>query len=65
MSTTEEVILCSSCAGKGYIWESEMTDYHKREYDTFKVNCKSCDGSGRRIKKTTITYEKFVDSTTA
>ena len=61
MQTTVEVILCGSCKGNGYIWGSEMTDYHKREYDTFKIACKPCGGSGRMVKKTTITYEKFVD----
>ena len=59
MLTETEVVLCKSCHGKGYIWGSEMTDYHKREYDTFKIDCKPCGGTGRMIKKTTITYEKF------
>ena len=61
MLTETEVVLCKSCDGRGYVWGSEMTDYHKREYDTFKVSCKPCGGTGRMIKKTTITYEKFVE----
>ena len=58
-TTETEIILCKSCEGKGYIWGSEMTDYHKREYDTFKIDCKRCDSMGRLIKKTTTAYEKF------
>ena len=61
MLTETEIVLCKSCHGKGYIWGSEMTDYHKREYDTFKISCKPCGGAGRMVKKTTITYEKFTD----
>ena len=61
MFTENEIVLCNSCRGQGYLWGSEMTDYHKREYDTFKVSCKPCGGTGRMIKKTTITYEKFVN----
>ncbi|CAB4140877.1 hypothetical protein UFOVP395_212 [uncultured Caudovirales phage] len=61
MQTKVEVMLCSSCEGRGYIWGSDMIDYHKREYEAYKVTCKPCGGSGRMVKKTTITYEKFVD----
>jgi DnaJ-class molecular chaperone len=61
MQTKVEVMLCSSCEGKGYIWGSDLIDYHKREYEAYKVTCKPCGGSGRMVKKTTITYEKFVD----
>ena len=61
MLTEIEIVLCKSCHGKGYVWGSEMIDYHKREYDTFKITCKPCDGKGRMIKKTTITYEKFTE----
>lgn len=61
MLTETEVVLCKNCRGYGYIWGSEMTDYHKREYDTFKISCKPCGGKGRMVKKTTVVYEKFTE----
>jgi hypothetical protein len=34
----------------------------KIRHETYEiVICPSCDGRGRMVKKTTITYEKFVD----
>lgn len=59
MSVTVEVILCSSCKGKGYNLTDVLVDYHKREYETHRSDCIYCKGSGRMWKKTTVTYEAF------
>lgn len=61
MQTKTEVVLCSSCEGRGYIIATNLIDYHKGESESYKIPCKTCDGTGRMIKKTTITYEKFVN----
>ena len=41
---TKSIILCGTCNGQGKIL------YQK---------CSSCNGTGRKIKITTITYEPF------
>lgn len=55
----KEIILCSECEGRGYIYRHELTCYHKGEYDVHLDTCKTCDGKGRLYKITTITYEKL------
>jgi DnaJ-class molecular chaperone len=60
MTTTTEVILCTTCNGKGVTTYDETTDYHKRESITHVIECKRCNGSGRLKKKTVITFEPFV-----
>lgn len=59
MGTTVEVILCTACKGNGHIYTDVMTDYHKREYETYKTECKNCKGTGRLLKTTVVTYEAF------
>ena len=61
MQTKTEVILCSSCEGRGYIVGSTMLDYHRGEFSATRISCKTCDETGRMIKKTTISYEKFTN----
>ena len=62
MHTKTEVVLCSSCEGKGYIvGHGSLLDYHRSDFSPTKISCKPCGGSGRMVKKTTVTYEKFVD----
>lgn len=40
---------CDRCQGTGRTSREELTDYHKREYDTFHEDCKNCNGQGRVI----------------
>src|SRR5215217_5772044 len=40
---------CTNCEGTGRKSRSELTDYHKREYDTFHEDCETCNGQGRVI----------------
>lgn len=54
-----EIILCTTCKGTGVTQYNEMTDYHKREYNTHIEDCKHCNGTGRLKKITTVTFECF------
>lgn len=56
-SKTVEVVICKKCNGMGYIYDSKMIDYHKREYDTIKTDCVICGGKGRLIAETTVVYQ--------
>ncbi len=42
-----KVISCENCNGTGFNTYSELTDYHKREYDNVTSVCVKCDGDGR------------------
>jgi DnaJ-class molecular chaperone len=63
MTTTTEVILCTTCNGKGVTSYDETVDYHKRESVTHVVDCKRCNGTGRLKKITTVTYEAYTKPT--
>lgn len=52
-----ETILCGKCNGIGTYTTEEMTDYHKREYETVRHTCSKCKGDGRMI--VTREYVKF------
>jgi DnaJ-class molecular chaperone len=41
---TKSIILCDACGGKGKIIYKE---------------CPSCNGTGRQVKTTTVSYEPF------
>lgn len=49
---TTVVELCVPCRGAGLKEHSELTDYHKGEYNYWDEPCKACGGSGR-VKVTT------------
>jgi hypothetical protein len=49
------VILCDKCNGYGFSEKEELTDYHKREYTTYRSSCSKCEGDGRMIQ-TEISY---------
>jgi hypothetical protein len=53
----QEVVICNSCDGHGYLTKHEITCYHRREYDVIKFGCHKCKGSGRLVKTTTISYK--------
>ena len=55
----EEIILCERCGGTGIIEHSELTDYHKGEYEYTNFICGDCNGSGR-LKKTIRTVTETV-----
>lgn len=57
--TTNAVVICKPCYGSGTIIKSEMTDYHKGEYDTWREVCKQCEGSGRLFETTEVTTVPF------
>lgn len=40
---------CEYCNGTGRKSRSELSDYHKREYDTIYEDCNICAGQGRLI----------------
>lgn len=52
MSRSNRVELCESCKGYGFFEKEELTDYHKREYSTYRTPCKKCEGDGRMIVST-------------
>lgn len=54
ITTTREVVICNSCKGSGTHHCSELTDYHRREYDTWTEECSTCKGSGRLTKVVTL-----------
>ena len=46
------VVLCERCKGYGFTEKEELSDYHKREYSTYRTTCDHCEGDGRMIKST-------------
>ena len=48
--------ICPTCEGRGFIYDDELTNYHRGEYVTHKRTCRKCGGSGRleRVTHTTI-----------
>lgn len=52
MSRSNKVELCDRCKGYGFFEKEELTDYHKREYSTYRTPCSQCEGDGRMIVST-------------
>ena len=52
MSRSNTVVLCEHCKGYGFFEKEELSDYHKREYSTYRTTCGRCEGDGRMIKST-------------
>lgn len=52
MSRSNKVELCDRCKGYGFFEKDELTDYHKREYSTYRTPCSNCEGDGRMIVST-------------
>lgn len=52
MSRSNKVELCDRCKGYGFFEKDELTDYHKREYSTYRTPCSHCEGDGRMIVST-------------
>ena len=52
LSRSNTVVLCEHCKGYGYFEKEELSDYHKREYSTYRTTCGRCEGDGRMIKST-------------
>lgn len=52
MSRNNRVELCDRCKGYGFFEKEELTDYHKREYSTYRTPCSTCEGDGRMIVST-------------
>lgn len=57
---SKELVMCSNCNGAGVTSHSELTCYHKGEYDEWHEDCSRCDGTGMMWKITEIRYEKYV-----
>lgn len=57
--TQEEIIICDLCNGRGYTKHEELIDYHKREYNITKQDCRKCKNSGRLVKTTTTTINPY------
>lgn len=51
-----EIIICRGCRGSGTVEVDEEEDYLHGPYS---VECQYCMGSGRQIKKTTVSIEPF------
>lgn len=47
-----KVVLCDYCNGFGFRETEELSDYHKREYTTYRSKCSKCEGDGRLIEAT-------------
>ncbi len=54
------VILCDSCDGKGHTYHTELTNYHKGEYEDWLETCYKCSGSGRLVQTTMVTIEPYI-----
>ena len=54
------IVLCEKCEGSGYTHHSELTNYHKGEYDDWIDCCWACQGSGRLVKITTVKVEPYI-----
>jgi hypothetical protein len=52
MSRNNRIVLCDRCKGFGFFEKDELTDYHKREYTTYRTPCSTCEGDGRMIEST-------------
>lgn len=52
MSKSNKVVLCDLCKGYGFFEKEELSDYHKREYSTYRSPCSRCEGDGRMIEST-------------
>jgi hypothetical protein len=52
MSINNRVELCDRCKGYGFFEKDELSDYHKREYSTYRTPCSTCEGDGRMIVST-------------
>ena len=63
---TNKIVLCEKCSGSGHTGYYECTDYyectvyhectyyHRRDYVTIYNVCKTCNGYGRLLEKTTL-----------
>lgn len=54
-----EIVLCERCDGRGYVVKTWMTNYHRGEYDSEKVKCPACQGSGRLEQRTTVEHTPY------
>lgn len=52
-----EIIICRGCRGSGTVEVDEEEDYLHGPYS---FECQYCMGSGRQIKKTTVSFEPFL-----
>jgi DnaJ-class molecular chaperone len=57
--TYTRVIACKDCKGAGFLYRAKDSA-RDENYET--ITCKTCQGSGRIIVKTTIEYEPYVIS---
>lgn len=46
---SKKIVCCPVCKGEGVTSRSELTDYHKGEYDYWCDFCSTCGGEGRVI----------------
>ena len=53
--TTKKIIGCKRCEGSGVRECSELTNYHRGEYDHWLEYCTFCGGEGRVIQNTYTT----------
>jgi hypothetical protein len=50
--TTKKIVCCNVCEGSGIRECSELTCYHRGDYDYWKEYCSFCEGQGRVIEYT-------------
>ena len=51
-----EVVICPDCNGEGQFWQVER---HNKDGSLIESVCRACNGSGKLIKKTSITFEPW------
>lgn len=49
---SKKIICCPVCKGEGIYSKSELTDYHKGEYDHWNEFCNTCEGRVIGVKHT-------------
>ena len=48
--TQRGIVMCTRCKGTGILERSELTDYHRGDYDYWNEFCSFCKGEGRVVE---------------
>jgi len=58
----KEIVICPNCHGFGYKMRDVTVDYNENKRKETQINCLRCNGGGRLIKRTTVSYESYYQS---
>lgn len=50
--TSKQIVACTICDSTGIKSRSELTDYHRGDYDYWNEFCSFCEGEGRVLELT-------------